>query len=332
MINDSTRFVTDSPWLRGGGRLTAPAVPSSGRFVTTGEDWRRFLGQYDPSWEEENYPVMVRFGPSHKQKAYRLVRTGPGTEYMVQDVNPTPEINVTAFDVSNPAAPRQLTLSWRDNNTNGVWDPPVADDGLEILFVHNRTYDPNMAQYAHSGNGQAAIINECTVGDKADIMYGLSLRLVEGATLNQSDISIRVRPALRLAVGTAYTFSMQGIQASNDQAKQELSRVGVFPNPYFAINPQETNKLSRFVTFNNLPEQATIRIFNLAGQLVRTLEKNTAPEETRMQWNLQNQIGLPVASGMYIAHVEGVLSANGETVSKVLKLAVIQEQEILDIF
>ena len=51
-----------------------------------------------------------------------------------------------------------------------------------------------------------------------------------------------------------------------------------------------------------------------------------------MQWNLQNQIGLPVASGMYIAHVEGVLTANGETVSKVLKLAVIQEQEILDIF
>lgn len=324
MINDSTRFVSASPWLRGGGRFTAPAVPSGNAFVTTGADVTRFLGQYNPSWAEENYPVMVRFGPSHKQKAYRLLRTGPGTEYVIQATNPTPEINVTAFDVSNPAAPRQLTLSWRDQTNDGIWNPGVADDGLEILFIHNRTYDPNVAQYAHSGNGQTALNNEVTVGAKADIMYGISCRLVEGATLNQSDISMRIRPALRLAAGTAYTFSMQGVQASNDLARQELERVGVFPNPYFALNPQETNKLSRFVTFNNLPDQATIRIFNLAGQLVRTINHESGAFR---QWNLLNSSNFPVASGMYIAHVE--MPGLGE---RVLKLAVVQEKEVLDTF
>jgi len=38
-----------------------------------------------------------------------------------------------------------------------------------------------------------------------------------------------------------------------------------------------------------------------------------------------------VASGMYIAHIEANLPS-GTTATKVLKLAVIQEQEVLDIY
>jgi hypothetical protein len=325
MIDDSTKFLQASGWLRGGGRFTPPAVPSSGPFATTGGDLSaRYLGQFDPGWAGENYPVVVRFGPNNKQKAYRLRRTGTGTAYVVQPTNSTPEINVTAFDMSKPASPRQLTISWRDQSNDGIWNPNVADDGLEILFIHDRTYDPNMAQYAHAGNGQTAIDNECTVGAKADIMYGISCRLVEGATLNQSDISMRIRPALRLAAGDVYTFSLKGIQTSSDLAKQELSRVGVFPNPYFGQNPQETSKLSRFVTFNNLPDKATLRIFNLAGQLVRTIDHDGGAFQ---QWNLLNHSNLPVASGLYIVHIE--MPGLGE---RVLKVAIVQEQEVLDTF
>jgi hypothetical protein len=325
MIDDSTKFLQASSWLRGGGRFTSPAVPSSGPFVTTAGDLTaRYLGLFVSSWAGENYPVVLRFGPSHKQKAYRLARTGGGTTYVIQPTNPTPEINVTAFDVSNPASPRQITLSWRDNDLNATWNPTEASDGLEILFIHDRTYDPNMAQYAHSGNGQTAIDSEVTIGEKADILYGISCRLAVGATLNQSDISMRIRPALRLAAGDVFTFSMKGIQTSNALAQQELNRVGVFPNPYFALNPQEINKLSRFVMFNNLPDQATIRIFNLAGQLVRTIDHNGGAFR---QWNLLNSSNLPVASGMYIAHVE--MPGLGE---RVLKLAIVQEKEVLDTF
>ncbi len=129
----------------------------------------------------------------------------------------------------------------------------------------------------------------------------------------------------------SFTFKSPAPTVTKDLQAASFKLINVFPNPYYAFNPAEETTLSRFVTFNNLPPTATIRIFNLAGQLVRTLEKNDDPVQF-MQWNLQNQIGLPVASGMYIAYVEGVLSATGEKVSKVLKLAVIQEQEILDIF
>ena len=109
--------------------------------------------------------------------------------------------------------------------------------------------------------------------------------------------------------------------------KASVEKIGVFPNPYYAFNAEETSRFNRFVTFNNLPSFATIRIFNLAGQLVRTLEKNDA--EQFIRWNLTNTYNFPVASGIYIAHVEATLPTDKSKSTKILKLAVIQEQEIL---
>ncbi len=86
------------------------------------------------------------------------------------------------------------------------------------------------------------------------------------------------------------------------------------------------NKYNRFVTFTHLPDKATIRIFNLAGVLVKTIEKTDAGQFQR--WDLANESGLPVASGLYIAYIE--MPDVGTT--KIVKLAVIQEQQILDRF
>lgn len=129
-----------------------------------------------------------------------------------------------------------------------------------------------------------------------------------------------------------FTISTAGYEqtVSAEVAKSDVERVGVFPNPYYAFNPAERNKLARFVTFNNLSPVATIRLFNLAGQLVRKLEKDD--NSPFMRWDLLNHDALPVASGMYIAHVEMVLPANDKKVTKVLKLAIIQEQEVLDVY
>jgi hypothetical protein len=102
----------------------------------------------------------------------------------------------------------------------------------------------------------------------------------------------------------------------------------VFPNPYYAFNAAETNRFARFVTFNNLPPKATIRIFNLAGQLVRRLDKDDTSQFLR--WDLANQANFPVASGIYVAHLEMTLPTDNSMVTKVLKVAIIQEQEILN--
>lgn len=96
-------------------------------------------------------------------------------------------------------------------------------------------------------------------------------------------------------------------------------------DPFYAFNPLEVNKLTRFVTFNNLPDMATIRIFNLAGHLVKVIEKND--ETTFARWDLLNQHWFPIASGMYLAYIE-----IPDVGTKVLKLAIIQEAEVLDVY
>jgi len=58
---------------------------------------------------------------------------------------------------------------------------------------------------------------------------------------------------------------------------------------------------------------------------------NKDDETQFLQWDLLNFQNIPVASGMYIAHVEMVMPSGGE-VTKMLKLAIIQEKEMLDIY
>ena len=100
----------------------------------------------------------------------------------------------------------------------------------------------------------------------------------------------------------------------------------MWPNPYFATNPEERSPLERRVTFTHLPENgtATIRVFNLAGQLVRKMVHNDGTQYE--VWDLNNNFNVPVASGMYIAHVT---TAAGD---HVLKIGVVQPEERIDVY
>jgi len=101
-------------------------------------------------------------------------------------------------------------------------------------------------------------------------------------------------------------------------AKASVNRITVFPNPYYPADSRLSNEPRRYVTFTNLPAQATIRIFNLAGQLIRTIPKNDPSQFVR--WYLTNEHRWAVGSGIYICHID--LPAIGMT--RVLKLAIIQ--------
>jgi len=76
-----------------------------------------------------------------------------------------------------------------------------------------------------------------------------------------------------------------------------------------------------------LPAYAKVRIVNLAGVLVRTLEKSDPTQFLR--WDLQNDSGLPVASGIYIAYIELKDAKGTDLGTKTVKFAIIQEQQFL---
>ena len=129
-----------------------------------------------------------------------------------------------------------------------------------------------------------------------------------------------------VAFSDVFNFTAPANGIDNDLARSQINDINVFPNPYYGINTEEINKYNRFVTFTHLPAKAKVRIFNLAGVLVQTIDKDD--EGQFLRWDLANEDGLPVASGLYLAYIE--LPDLGET--KILKVAIIQEQQILDRF
>ncbi|MBI1803722.1 MAG: T9SS type A sorting domain-containing protein [Ignavibacteriae bacterium] len=133
--------------------------------------------------------------------------------------------------------------------------------------------------------------------------------------------------------GDAKTIHIKPVETRNfAAAKNEIEKINVFPNPYYGVNRAELSRFRRYVTFNHLPAYAKIRIFNLAGTLVRTVIKQDDPNASTQftNWDLNNETGLPVASGMYIAYLE-LKDANGNDLgTKTLKLMIVQEQQFLD--
>ncbi|MCB9068516.1 MAG: T9SS type A sorting domain-containing protein [Calditrichae bacterium] len=129
-----------------------------------------------------------------------------------------------------------------------------------------------------------------------------------------------------------FEFTAPAVVKSEDLAKEDVDNINVFPNPYYAQNPSETSRFNRFVTFTNMPETGsiTVRIFSLSGVQVRKLTESDkiTSDSQFMRWDLRNESGLPVASGIYMVHVE--MPDLGAT--KVLKVFVVQGEEILQYF
>ena len=102
-----------------------------------------------------------------------------------------------------------------------------------------------------------------------------------------------------------YTFKMDDIAVVNndvaalDSACQLLN---VVPNPYYAYSNYEFNKLDNVVKIVNLPDQCTVKIYTVNGTLVRTYKKDSPV--TSIDWDLKNYAGIPIASGVYLIHVD----------------------------
>jgi hypothetical protein len=120
-----------------------------------------------------------------------------------------------------------------------------------------------------------------------------------------------------------WVFSPTAPTSGGDITADMIDMINVFPNPYYGFQALETTRRGKYVRFNHLPQKADIRIFNMGGVMVRKIEKDDDTQNA--DWDLTNQYSLPVASGIYIAHID--LPDVGK--EKILKIALIQEEQIL---
>ena len=82
------------------------------------------------------------------------------------------------------------------------------------------------------------------------------------------------------------------------------------PNPYISTTKWESRTLfttgrgSRRIEFKKLPAKCTIRIYTITGALVKTLYKDSSPQDGSLAWDLLSDDGMDIAYGLYIFHVD----------------------------
>jgi hypothetical protein len=113
------------------------------------------------------------------------------------------------------------------------------------------------------------------------------------------------------------TKDLKVVLNDDDAAQNAIDLINVVPNPYYAFSGYETSQLDNRVKFTNLPVKCTIQIYTVSGTLVRKMTKDSP--QTSLDWDLKNQAGIPIASGLYIIYVD-VKDADGNHVGeKILK-------------
>ena len=112
-----------------------------------------------------------------------------------------------------------------------------------------------------------------------------------------------------------FTFSTTASTESKQVEKENMDNIYVVPNPYVVSSNIESLDLQnprdrgpRRVYFANLPAMCTIKIYTMAGDLVRTLKHEGSIENGIETWDLTTSDNFPVSFGIYIFHVK---SENG---------------------
>ncbi|MEO8150879.1 MAG: hypothetical protein ABI723_24815 [Bacteroidia bacterium] len=127
---------------------------------------------------------------------------------------------------------------------------------------------------------------------------------------------------------------------NKEAAVDALSFINIVPNPYYAYSKYETNQVDNRVRITNLPSNCTVSIFTMNGTLIKKYKRAVAADNsaggtadegdntsTSLDWDLKNTKGIPVASGLYLIHVDA--PGLGE---KVLKFFAVMRPVDLDTY
>ncbi len=266
-------------------------------------------------------PYTVDTSHPNSSKAFMYFTWGPGNYEGFFD------IPFSAWDVDSDP-PRQLAVIVRDRDGNGLWNVHYQAEGIDhrwnYIWVMDDDYDPTGTIYDPNKGGRDFMENGAD-HSSFPVQYVLWLRQRGSRALFQDPGAVFTLEPNRVNTSAdVFEVSAPAVVQSTDLARQDVEKINVFPNPYYARNVEETDPLRRFVTFTHLPETATIRIFTLAGDLVKRIDHQGGQFQ---QWDLRNDSGIPIASGIYIVHID----LGAQLGQRVLKMAVFMPEERLDV-
>ena len=109
--------------------------------------------------------------------------------------------------------------------------------------------------------------------------------------------------------GESVEFTTMAPSLNLQQAKYDIHKVMVVPNPYVGADSWEplsttVGRGPRLIYFTHLPSKCTIRIYSISAQLVQTLYHNSNIDNGQEPWNLVSRDGMDIAYGIYVFQVD----------------------------
>lgn len=205
-----------------------------------------------------------------------------------------------------------------DNGNDMLWNPTSNTNfydkgGRHYVYVTRRRYDKCEEIYGLLTKS----IDATLPADKYKIFSMVDWVTIPvlkpGSTLLETDVKVRLRVAkpyeLNPATGGVPSFNFNDIDvvkgATSDEnvnKKLALDLINIVPNPYYAYSLYEPDRNDFRVRVTNLPASAVISVYTTNGMLVRRISKSD-PLQTFIEWDLKNANRIPIASGVYIIHV-----------------------------
>jgi hypothetical protein len=120
---------------------------------------------------------------------------------------------------------------------------------------------------------------------------------------------IRISTTRQFGSDDKFQFGVRQGYIDDELANDQLENIYVVPNPYVGAASWERaanaiGRGERKINFFNLPRECTIRIFNIRGELIKTIEHSGQFNEGSVSWDLKTNNNEDVAYGVYFYHVE----------------------------
>ncbi|MFH1196745.1 MAG: hypothetical protein V1720_13670 [bacterium] len=212
-----------------------------------------------------------------------------------------------AWRIGKNSETRLMIKAWDKENKDSVWTHNETTNEWERLFIYEPSVPYTEPLPQSSGMSEA-------------VQHLLGNLIIEGE-MPEAGTVIRITTFRPIIEGDEVTMQLEKANTNNTTiAKERKDEISVFPNPYFVGNNTTGQD---YVRFTGLPVKATIRIYSLAGVFIRKYEKEDMSQY--IDWDLRNEHGEMVASGIYIAYIEMPGIGN-----KILKVAVVAAKEYLN--
>ncbi len=280
--------------------------------------------------------------------------TGVDVSYDSSNENPINEVKLVDGTVTGWSVDIQSPGVGENTWPNVFWATYYRPHTYSIAFI-----DDTHVKVVDEDTGEEIEFNERRADGYAILTgTGWSDEYVRADTPDYFRIFIRggyvyiKDPNQEISAGDIFHVEMRGVSAPQDgdemllatlaetllseNIEAELGKIRVVPNPYLVTNRAVTAEGTDKIFFTHLPPRCTIRIYTLAGELVREIEhEHTTPFSPHerfaqgdrggtAEFAILNRHNQALASGIYIYHVEARDESNTVVGNKIGRFAIIR--------